>query len=148
MTSMKSVTTVFAALVLGASSLATQATPHHHSDTYGHTHQQSPNYSVIPNPKPHYIKHKPSYQLDINLKGFKKRIKHGVKTGELTHSEVKFLKKRLRHLRQAIKGAKADHYISYEEKNRLERKAKRLSRAIYNKKHNDEKRYEQHYHHY
>jgi len=146
---MKSVTTIFTALVLGASSLGVSATPNHHENTHANNMQPETykGYHVIPNPKPHYIKHKPSHKLAINLKGFKKRIKHGIKSGELTHDEEQVLKQRLRQLRKGIKRAKADHYISYNEKTRLERKAKRLGRSIYRKKHNDAKRYYQpHYH--
>jgi len=81
------------------------------------------------------------YTLNFSLKKFERRIKRGVRSGELTRKETRQLRKRLRNLRQDVRDARADKRISKREKRRLEKRAKRLSRSIYVKKHNHATRY-------
>lgn len=80
-------------------------------------------------------------QLNFSIKKFEKRIKNGVRSGELTRFETRELRQKLRKLKRAVRKAKEDRKITKREKRNLEKRAKRLSRAIYKKKHNRFTRY-------
>jgi hypothetical protein len=68
-----------------------------------------------------------------------KRIKQGVKSGELTKDEVKDLKEGRKELNQQIKDAKSDGVVTKDERKDLHQKMNEESKDIYEKKHNDEK---------
>lgn len=64
------------------------------------------------------------------------RIKEGINSGSLTHSEAHRLTKRELGLRKEIRKAKADGYVSPRERRHLLRKEGRINRAIIRKKTN------------
>ena len=69
-----------------------------------------------------------------------KRIRQGVRSGELTKEEAKDLRAKRKELRQMRKDAKdSDGGISKEERKALREKRKALGKDIYGKKHNGEK---------
>ncbi len=68
-----------------------------------------------------------------------KRIKHGLKNGEISKAEGMKLRQNRRQLRRVKKRAARDGEISDEEKMLIRKKSKRNSRAIYRAKHNDKK---------
>lgn len=69
------------------------------------------------------------------------RIKEGINSGSLTHSEAHHLAKREVKLRKDIRKAESDGHLSRRENRRLLRKEGRLNRAIIRKKTNKRKRY-------
>ncbi|MDX2246747.1 MAG: hypothetical protein SF052_08235 [Bacteroidia bacterium] len=65
-----------------------------------------------------------------------KRIKHGVKSGELTPAETRALAKQQRRINRGKKVAKADGTVTAGERAALNARQNRASRNIYRKKHN------------
>lgn len=70
----------------------------------------------------------------------KKRIKQGVKSGELTKEEAKDLKADHKVLRDEIKNAKSDGKVTKEEHQQIQKDENAESKKIYDLKHNDEKK--------
>lgn len=66
----------------------------------------------------------------------RKRIKQGVKSGELTKAEVKVLKKDQKKIKVMEKRAEKDGVITLREKRRLNKAQNRTSKKIFKKKHN------------
>jgi len=64
------------------------------------------------------------------------RIRHGVKSGELTRRETKTLVKQQVETRQDVKAAKADGVVTAAEKKEIKQDKRKSNRAIYRKKHN------------
>ena len=69
------------------------------------------------------------------------RIKHGVKSGDLTRAEALNLRKDQKEFRGDAKLAKADGKISRKERKILKREQRKDSREIYRKKHNKRERH-------
>ncbi len=69
----------------------------------------------------------------------KKRIKQGVKSGELTKDEAKELKQDHKNLRQEIKDAKSDGVVTKDERKQIQKDENTESKKIYDLKHNDVK---------
>ena len=67
----------------------------------------------------------------------KKRIKQGVKSGELTKDETKELKADHKALRAEIKDAKSDGKVTKEERQQIQKDENAESKKIYDLKHND-----------
>lgn len=72
------------------------------------------------------------------------RIRHGVKTGELTRAEVKELKQQRREIRREEHAYKADGHLTKAERRDLHHDMNALSKDIYNEKHDAEKRHSSH----
>jgi hypothetical protein len=70
----------------------------------------------------------------------KKRVKHGVKSGQLTKEETKELAADHKALREEIKDAKSDGKVTKEERKDIQKDLNAESKKIYQLKHNDEKR--------
>lgn len=65
-----------------------------------------------------------------------KRIRQGIKSGELTPAEARHLEKREKKIQADKKAAKADGIVTPAEKAKITREQNRASRAIARKKHN------------
>ena len=65
-----------------------------------------------------------------------KRIKQGVKSGELTKAEAINLRKGQQEIRQDKKEARADGVVTTEEKKEIRQDQRQESRKIYRKKNN------------
>jgi uncharacterized membrane protein YebE (DUF533 family) len=70
----------------------------------------------------------------------KKRVKEGIKSGEITKAEAKTLRAENKNLKTDVKAAKADGTVTGAEKKKVAKDQVRLSRSIYIKKHNSRKR--------
>ena len=66
----------------------------------------------------------------------RKRIKQGVKSGELTRAETKNLIQDQKEIKAEVKAAKADGTVTPEERKDIRQDQKKASREIYRKKHN------------
>ncbi|TDG37996.1 hypothetical protein EZJ43_02585 [Pedobacter changchengzhani] len=73
-------------------------------------------------------------------KSDRKRIKEGVKTGELTKAEAKDLREDNKGLKNEVKVAKADGKVDKAERRVLAKDQSKFSKEIYHKKHNARKR--------
>lgn len=82
------------------------------------------------------INHRQHHQND--------RIRHGVKTGELTRAEVKELNQQRREIRREEHAYKADGHLTKDERRDLHHDMNALSKDIYNEKHDAEKRHSSH----
>lgn len=69
-----------------------------------------------------------------------KRIKHGMKNGELTKGETIRLQKQQANIQRTKRRAKADGVVTRKEKAVIKTKQKRASRNIARKKHNNRSR--------
>lgn len=69
-----------------------------------------------------------------------KRIKQGIKSGELTRVETKQLKKQQLKIQKIKKTAKADGKVTKREKLKLNTLQEKASKNIYAKKHNNRNR--------
>jgi len=69
-----------------------------------------------------------------------KRIKHGMKTGEITHGEFAALKHQQREIHKMKRRAKRDGHVGRYERARIHKAQNRSSRNVYRKKHNGWKR--------
>ena len=69
-----------------------------------------------------------------------KRIHQGVKSGEITKKEFKYLEREQAKLQKSKKRALSDGELTKKEKIRLEHKQNKASRHIYRAKHNDHDR--------
>lgn len=81
-----------------------------------------------------------SAQIVARERNQSKRIHQGVKNGELTHREAKTLRHDEKDLRQDTKTAKSDGKITAPERKILKNEARKDSKAIYRKKHNNRNR--------
>lgn len=70
----------------------------------------------------------------------KKKIKQGVRSGELTKKEAKRLRKQQKNIAKTKRAAKADGQVTRKEKARLRKKQARASKDIYIQKHDGQKR--------
>ncbi len=68
------------------------------------------------------------------------RIKQGVKSGELTKREAQDLREDHKELHQDVKLAKSDGKITAGERKIIKKEARKDSREIYRKKHNNRDR--------
>lgn len=82
------------------------------------------------------VNHRQHHQAD--------RIRHGVKTGELTREEVKGLNQQRREIRREEHAYKADGHLTKAERRDLHQDMNALSKDIYNEKHDAEKRHGSH----
>ncbi len=64
------------------------------------------------------------------------RVKHGVRSGELTRHETKAIAHQKKEMRQDVKAAKADGVVTTAEKKEIRQDNKQLNKSIYRKKHN------------
>lgn len=78
------------------------------------------------------VNHRQHHQAD--------RIRHGVKSGELTRAEVKELNQQRREIRQQERAYKADGQLTRAERRDLHHDMNALSKNIHNEKHDAEKR--------
>ncbi len=70
----------------------------------------------------------------------KKRIRNGVKSGELSKKEATKLRKQQRNIKKTKRAAKADGKVTRKERKQIQRKQNRASKNIKRKKHNNRKR--------
>ena len=77
---------------------------------------------------------------DMNFKGERKRVKQGIKSGEVTKREAKSIRKHAEDVKRAKVAAKADGKITAKERARIAKQDRQLDRTIYRKKHNNKKR--------
>ena len=75
-----------------------------------------------------------------NAQNQPKRIKQGVRSGEITNHERVEIAKQRQDVRQAVKVAKADGVITNQEKKIIVAEKKQASKTIYRKKHNNRSR--------
>ena len=73
---------------------------------------------------------------DRNLRGERKRIAQGIKSGEIKPREAVAIEKQARDVKQAKRAAAADGQITVKERAKIARQDKQLDRTIYRKKHN------------
>jgi hypothetical protein len=66
----------------------------------------------------------------------KERIKEGVKSGQLTKGEAKYLKQEQKEIRASKRAAKADGRVSNGERKMIKAEQNKASSDIYNLKHN------------
>jgi hypothetical protein len=69
-----------------------------------------------------------------------RRVRHGVKSGELTRAETRNLVKDQRELHQDVRLAKSDGRVTAGERKIIKKEARKESREIYRKKHNNRDR--------
>jgi uncharacterized membrane protein YebE (DUF533 family) len=69
-----------------------------------------------------------------------RRIRQGVRSGELTHREASRLRRQERVTRRQEAAAKADGKVTKRERRHLNRRENRTSRHIYRQKHDNQKR--------
>ena len=89
----------------------------------------------------HRYKKRYYYENNMSIKSFERRIKAGVRTGELTRRERRKLVKELNKLINYREYILKDGYVSRHERRRFEKKKSKLDRMIFNKKHNRHRRY-------
>ena len=77
-------------------------------------------------------------------KNQKRRIRNGVKSGELTHHEAKYLRQELRRIRDKIAYYKSDGRFARHERRNIHHRLDDSSNKIYRKKHNRVTRSNQH----
>ena len=73
---------------------------------------------------------------DRNLRGERKRVVQGIKSGEITPREAIAIEKQARDVKQAKRAAAADGQITLKERAKIARQDKQLDRTINRKKHN------------
>ena len=73
---------------------------------------------------------------DMNLKGEKRRVANGIKSGEINKRETKVIANKAEQLQHAEAKAKADGKITVKERAKIAHKDAQLDRTIYRKKHN------------
>ena len=73
---------------------------------------------------------------DRNLKGERKRVAQGIKSGEIAPREAVAIEKQAQDVKQAKRAAAADGQITVKERAKIARQDKQLDRTIYRKKHN------------
>ena len=73
---------------------------------------------------------------DRNLRGERKRVAQGIKSGEIKPREAIAIEKQARDVKQAKRAAAADGQITLKERAKIARQDKQLDRTINRKKHN------------
>ena len=73
---------------------------------------------------------------DRNLRGERKRVAQGIKSGEITPREAIAIEKQARDVKQAKRAAAADGQITLKERAKIARQDKQRDRTINRKKHN------------
>lgn len=73
---------------------------------------------------------------DRNLRGERKKVAQGIKSGEIKQREAVAIKKQAQDVKQAKRAAAADGQITVKERAKIARQDKQLDRTIYRKKHN------------
>ena len=73
---------------------------------------------------------------DRNLRGERKRVAQGIKSGEIKPREAVTIEKQARDVKQAKRAAAADGQITLKERAKIARQDKQLDRTINRKKHN------------
>lgn len=73
---------------------------------------------------------------DIRLRGERKRVVQGVKSGEVTTKETVAIEKQARDIKQAKRAAATDGQVTALERAKIARQDRQLDRTIYRKKHN------------
>ena len=73
---------------------------------------------------------------DRNLRGERKRVAQGIKSGEIKPREAVAIEKQARDVKQAKRAAAADGQVTVKERAKIARQDKQLDRTIYRKKHN------------
>lgn len=73
---------------------------------------------------------------DINLRGEKKRVAQGIKTGEINKNEAKVIQNKAQQVKRTEARAKADGVITTAERAKIARKDAKLDRTIRRTKHN------------
>ena len=73
---------------------------------------------------------------DRNLRGERKRVAQGIKSGEIKPREAVAIEKQARDVKQAKRAAAADGQITLKERAKIARQDKQLDRTINRKKHN------------
>ena len=73
---------------------------------------------------------------DRNLRGERKRVAQGIKSGEIKPREAVAIEKQARDVKQAKRAAAADGQITVKERAKIARQDKQLDRTINRKKHN------------
>ena len=73
---------------------------------------------------------------DRNLKGERKRVAQGIKSGEIKPREEVAIEKQAQDVKQAKRAAVADGQITVKERAKIARQDKQLDRTINRKKHN------------
>jgi len=69
-----------------------------------------------------------------------KRIRHGVRSGELTRGEARRLERDERGIRQEERAARADGVVTRGERREINRDLNKTSRRVYRAKHNNRDR--------
>lgn len=69
-----------------------------------------------------------------------RRIKQGVRSGEITRAEAVNLRNGQREIRQDVRAAKADGVVTAAEKSAIKQEQRQESRKIFRKKHNNRDR--------
>ena len=73
---------------------------------------------------------------DRNLRGERKRVAQGIKSGEIKPREAVAIEKQAQDVKQAKKAAAVDGQITLKERAKIARQDKQLDRTINRKKHN------------
>ena len=73
---------------------------------------------------------------DRNLRGERKRVAQGIKSGEITPREAIAIEKQARDVKQAKRYALADGKVTARERANIARQDRQLDRTIYRTKHN------------
>jgi hypothetical protein len=77
---------------------------------------------------------------DRNLKGERKRIVNGVKSGEITKGEAAFIRKQTKDVKKANRCAKADGVVTKKERAKIAKQDHQLDKSIAKSKHNKKSR--------
>ncbi|WP_428225638.1 hypothetical protein [Flavobacterium sp.] len=73
---------------------------------------------------------------DMNLRGEKRRVANGIKSGEINKHEAKVIENKAEQLQHVEAKAKADGEITAKERAKIARKDAQLDRTIHKTKHN------------
>lgn len=73
---------------------------------------------------------------DINLRGERKRVAQGVRSGEINRREAAVIHNQAKDVKQAKRIAKADGVVTPRERAVVAREDRQLDRTIYRAKHN------------
>ncbi|SEW47813.1 hypothetical protein SAMN05421841_3631 [Chryseobacterium wanjuense] len=73
---------------------------------------------------------------DINLRGERKRVVQGVRSGEINRREAAVIHNQAKDVKQAKRIAKADGVVTPRERAVVAREDRQLDRTIYRAKHN------------
>lgn len=73
---------------------------------------------------------------DINLRGERKRVAQGVRSGEINRREAAVIHNQAKDVKQAKRIAKADGVVTPRERAVVARQDRQLDRTIYRAKHN------------